>query len=45
MERFLSPLRASLPDIDVDVESARREEIYPARSSTATAGSAASASR
>ena len=30
MERFLSPLRASLPDIDVDVESARRDEIYRA---------------
>ncbi len=30
MERFLSPLRTSLPDIDVDVESARREEIYRA---------------
>ena len=30
MERFLSPLRASLPDIDVDVESARREDIYRA---------------
>ncbi len=30
MERFLSPLRASLPDIDVDVESARRTEIYEA---------------
>ncbi len=30
MERFLSPVRASLPDIDVDVESARREEIYRA---------------
>lgn len=28
MERFLSPLRAGLPDIDLDVESARREEIY-----------------
>ena len=28
MERFLSPLRRSLPDIDVDVESARRSEIY-----------------
>ena len=28
MERFLSPLRRSLPDIDVDVESARRTEIY-----------------
>lgn len=27
-ERFLSPLRGSLPDIDLDVESARREEIY-----------------
>ncbi len=30
MERFLSPLRASLPDIDIDVESARRTEIYQA---------------
>ncbi|NYE38498.1 error-prone DNA polymerase [Nocardioides cavernae] len=30
MERFLSPLRTSLPDIDVDVESARREEVYRA---------------
>ena len=30
MERFLSPLRGSLPDIDVDVESARRTEIYEA---------------
>ena len=30
MERFLSPLRESLPDIDVDVESARRTEIYEA---------------
>lgn len=30
MERFLSPLRSSLPDIDVDVESARREEVYRA---------------
>ena len=30
MERFLSPLRESLPDIDVDVESARRIEIYEA---------------
>ena len=28
MERFLSPLRRSLPDIDVDVESARRAEVY-----------------
>ncbi len=28
MERFLSPLRTQLPDIDVDVESARRTEIY-----------------
>ena len=27
-ERFLSPLRQALPDIDVDVESARRPEIY-----------------
>lgn len=30
MERFLSPLRTSLPDIDVDVESARRLEVYDA---------------
>ncbi len=30
MERFLSPLRASLPDVDLDVESARRTEIYEA---------------
>lgn len=30
MERFLSPLRGALPDIDIDVESARREEIYRA---------------
>ena len=28
MERFLSPLRRALPDIDIDVESARRTEIY-----------------
>ncbi len=28
MERFLSPLRAQLPDIDIDVESARRSEVY-----------------
>ena len=28
MERFLSPLRRALPDIDVDVESARRTEVY-----------------
>ena len=28
MERFCSPLRAELPDIDIDVESARRPEIY-----------------
>jgi len=28
MERFLSPLRQALPDIDVDVESARRTEVY-----------------
>ncbi len=45
MERFLSPLRAALPDIDVDVESARRAGGLRARSSTATAASAASASR
>ncbi len=30
MERFCSPLRAELPDIDVDVESARRTEVYEA---------------
>ncbi|HQR25776.1 MAG TPA: DNA polymerase III subunit alpha [Nocardioides sp.] len=30
MERFLSPLRQALPDIDVDVESARRTEVYTA---------------
>ncbi|MFZ9360038.1 MAG: DNA polymerase III subunit alpha [Candidatus Nanopelagicales bacterium] len=30
MERFLSPLRSALPDIDIDVESARRLEIYEA---------------
>ncbi len=28
MERFCTPLRAELPDIDVDVESARRTEVY-----------------
>ena len=28
MERFCSPLRAALPDIDIDVESDRRLEIY-----------------
>jgi error-prone DNA polymerase len=30
MERFLSPLRHALPDVDIDVESARRTEIYQA---------------
>jgi error-prone DNA polymerase len=30
MERFLSPMRGALPDIDVDVESARRLEVYEA---------------
>ncbi|QPP09590.1 DNA polymerase III subunit alpha [Streptomyces bathyalis] len=30
MERFLSPSRAALPDIDIDVESARRLEVYRA---------------
>lgn len=30
MERFLSPRRAVLPDIDIDVESARRLEVYRA---------------
>jgi error-prone DNA polymerase len=28
MERFLSPLRRELPDVDLDVESARRMEVY-----------------
>ncbi|HEY7262485.1 MAG TPA: DNA polymerase III subunit alpha [Trebonia sp.] len=28
MERFLSPVRSTLPDIDLDVESARRLEAY-----------------
>lgn len=28
MERFLSPLRRSLPDIDIDVESDRRLDVY-----------------
>lgn len=28
MERFCTPLRAKLPDIDIDVESARREDVY-----------------
>jgi error-prone DNA polymerase len=28
MERFLSPLRVALPDVDIDVESARRTEVY-----------------
>ena len=28
MERFLSPLRQALPDIDIDVESARRTDVY-----------------
>jgi error-prone DNA polymerase len=28
MERFLSPLRSALPDVDLDVESARRTEVY-----------------
>ena len=28
MERFLSPLREGLPDVDIDVESARRTELY-----------------
>ena len=28
MERFCTPLRAELPDIDIDVESARRTEMY-----------------
>ena len=27
-ERFMNPMREELPDIDVDVESARREDVY-----------------
>ena len=27
-ERFINPLREELPDIDIDVEAARREEVY-----------------
>ncbi|PPK95251.1 error-prone DNA polymerase [Kineococcus xinjiangensis] len=30
MERFLNPRRASLPDIDLDVESDRRAQVYEA---------------
>jgi error-prone DNA polymerase len=30
MERFCTPLRRELPDIDIDVESARRLEVYDA---------------
>ena len=30
VERFLSPLRRALPDVDIDVESARRLEVYRA---------------
>ncbi|MEK9664879.1 MAG: DNA polymerase III subunit alpha, partial [Candidatus Nanopelagicales bacterium] len=30
MERFCTPLRRQLPDIDIDVESARRLEVYDA---------------
>ena len=29
-ERFINPLRDELPDIDIDVESARREDVYDA---------------
>jgi error-prone DNA polymerase len=29
-ERFINPLRNELPDIDIDVESARRKEVYDA---------------
>jgi error-prone DNA polymerase len=27
-ERFMNPMREELPDIDIDVESARREDVY-----------------
>ncbi|HEX6844079.1 MAG TPA: DNA polymerase III subunit alpha, partial [Actinomycetota bacterium] len=27
-ERFLNPMRTELPDVDIDVESARREDVY-----------------
>ncbi|MGI4896325.1 MAG: DNA polymerase III subunit alpha, partial [Janthinobacterium lividum] len=30
MERFLNPRRGQLPDIDLDVEAARREDVYEA---------------
>ncbi|TMK86158.1 MAG: DNA polymerase III subunit alpha, partial [Actinobacteria bacterium] len=29
-ERFINPLRDELPDVDIDVESARRKEVYDA---------------
>src|SRR5438094_9523215 len=29
-ERFINPLRDELPDIDIDVESARRKDVYDA---------------
>jgi error-prone DNA polymerase len=29
-ERFINPLREELPDIDIDVESARRKDVYDA---------------
>jgi len=27
-ERFMNPMRTDLPDVDIDVESARREDVY-----------------
>jgi error-prone DNA polymerase len=44
MERFLSPLRHQLPDIDIDVESARGWR-STTRSSTASAPTGSAASR
>ena len=44
-ERFLNPMRDEAPDIDVDVESARREDVYDMILSAATARSAPPASR
>ena len=45
MERFLTPLRIALPDIDLDVESARRTEVYEAILDALRRPSASPASR
>ncbi len=39
-ERFLSPAREGYPDIDLDIESGRREEVDPVRLRDATAAAA-----